>query len=163
MDRREFGKLVLGSGVAAVVPVQGLAGAAVTQAQRSKYIFAVALAHNRVDVSAEMISEMFNVRPHTARGFIAKMVRNGVVDAPNADGIARLAKPLQRIMPEVVAYNPTGGYTVKGPLKSLKEKAAEIVEEALRTEPNPAETEDINLSDDDPARPEVSGAGHSAE
>lgn len=140
MDRREFGKLVLGSGVAATVPVQGIAGAVATQAQRSKYIFAVALAHNRVDVSAEMISEMFNVRPHTARGFIAKMVRNGVVDVPNAEGIARLAKPLQRVVPEVVVANPAGGYTVKGPLDTLKEKAIEIVEEVLDSEPNSAQS-----------------------
>ena len=154
---------MLGSGVAAAVPMQGLAGAVATQAPRSKYIFAVALAHNRVDVSADMISEMFNVRPRTAQGFINKMVRNGVVDAPNAHGVARLAKPLQRVVPEVVAYNPAGGYTVKGPLERLKEKAVEIVDEVLETEPNPAQNEEISLSDDDPARPEVSDAAHSTE
>lgn len=138
MNRRDFGKMVVGSGVAAAVPVSGMAGAAATSAQRSKYIFAVALAHNRTDVSAEMISEMFNVRPTQARRFISKMVRNGVVDAPNAQGIARLAKPLQRIVPEVVAYKPGGGYVVKGRLDELTARAKEATKRLLDdTDENP--------------------------
>jgi uncharacterized protein YutE (UPF0331/DUF86 family) len=186
MNRREFGKMVLGSGVAAAVPVSGMAGAAAAQTQRSKYIFAVALAHNRTDVSAEMISEMFKVRPSTAQGFIKKMVRNGVVDAPNADGIARLAKPLQRIASEVVEYNSAGGYIVKGRLDEMTAKAKDAAKRLLdaeREEPvtvadasdAPAtkfvqnegadcteRTKSLSPSDDDPVPPEASDAAHSA-
>lgn len=165
MNRREFGKMVVGTGVAAAVPVSGMAGAAAAQAQRSKYIFAVALAHNRTDVSAEMISEMFQVRPGTARGFIRKMVRNGVVGEPNAQGIARLAEPLQRIVPQVVEYNPQGGYLVKGRLDEIKAKAKEMAKKLLEDDApdQDASPDDINLSDDDPVRPAVSDAGRSAE
>lgn len=124
----------MGTGVVAAVPVQGFAGAAAASAQRSKYIFAVALAHNRVDISAAMISDMFNVRPTTARGLISKLVRNGVVDAPNTDGIARLAEPLQRIVPQVVGYNPAGGYVVKGRLDDLTAKARDMAEKLLDPE-----------------------------
>ncbi|QGY00129.1 hypothetical protein EI983_18410 [Roseovarius faecimaris] len=186
MNRRDFGKMVLGSGIAAAVPVSGMAGAAAASAQRSKYIFAVALAHNRTDVSADMISEMFNVRPGIARGFIRKMVRNGVVDAPNADGIARLAKPLQRIVPEVVAYKPGGGYVVKGPLDEITAKAKEAAkrllneaDEDLVTEPDATyppdspivqnqgsdctkRTKSVSPSDADPVPPEASDEAHSA-
>ena len=161
--------MIVGSGVAAAVPVQGLAGAVGAQAHRSKYIFAVALAHARTDVSAEMISDMFNVRPSTARGFIIKMVKNGVVDAPNADGIARLAKPLQRIVPQVVEYNPAGGYVVKGPVSAIREKAVDLAKEALELDTKPPQNaeidtpEEISLSDDDRAPPEVSDEERSAE
>ncbi len=164
MNRREFGKIVVGTGVAAAVPVSGMAGAAAVQAQRSKYIFAVALAHNRTDVTAEMISEMFNVRPSEARGFIRKMVRNGVVGEPNAQGVARLAEPLQRITSQLVEYNPQGGYLVKGRLDEMKAKAKEMAEklfedDAPETDVSP---EEISLSDDDPVRPAVSDEAHSA-
>lgn len=139
---------MVGTGIAAAVPVSGTAGAAAAQAQRSKYIFAVALAHNRTDVSADMISEMFNVRPSTARRFIDKMVRNGVVDAPNADGIARLAKPLQRIASEVVEYNPSGGYLVKGRLDEITAKAKDAAKRLL----DQANEQKITDADaDDPA------------
>ena len=129
----------MGTGVAAALPVSGVAAAT---AQRSKYIFAVALAHNRTDVSAEMISEMFNVRPGTARGFIRKMVRNGVVDAPNAQGIARLTEPLQRIASQVVEYNPAGGYVVRGKLDELAGKAREMAERMLDESDAPQSPDD---------------------
>ena len=161
---------MVGTGVAAAVPVPGIAGAAAAQAQRSKYIFAVALAHNRTDVSAEMISEMFGVRPGTAQGFIRKMVRNGVVDAPNANGIARLAEPLQRIVPQVVEHNPAGGYVIKGRLDEMTAKARDLAQDFLETETDPAENDlddapepdEISLSDDDSGPPEASGAARSA-
>ncbi len=123
--------MVVGTGVAAAVPVSGMAGAAAVQAQRSKYIFAVALAHAKTDVSAEMISETFKIRPGTARQLFSKLVKNGVVDAPNSHGMARLAEPLQRIVPQVVEYNPAGGYVVKGPLDTLTDKAKEAVHDLL--------------------------------
>ena len=142
--------MVVGTGVAAAVPVSGMAGAAAAQAQRSKYIFAVALAHNRTDVSAEMISEMFQVRPSTARGFIHKMVRNGVVDTPNADGIARLAEPLQRITSQVVEHNPAGGYIVKGRLDEITAKAKEMAKRLLEGEKEPVpETDEETVSEAD--------------
>ena len=163
MNRREFGKLVVGTGVASAVPVSGMAGAAAAQAQRSKYIFAVALAHSRTDVSAEMISQMFEVRPSTAQRFIRKMVKNGVVDRPNANGIARLAEPLQRIVPQVVEHNSAGGYIVKGRLDELTAKARELAEKALSEgAPDEGAPEDINLSGDDPEPPEASDEAHSA-
>lgn len=154
---------MVGTGVAAAVPVSGIAGAAAAQAQRSKYIFAVALAHNRTDVSAEMISQMFDVRPATARGFIRKMVRNGVVGEPNAQGMVRLAEPLQRITSQVVEYNPQGGYIVKGRLDEMKAKAKEMAEKLFEDDapPTDASSEDLSLSDDDPVQPEVSDAAHS--
>ncbi len=128
MNRRDFGKLIAGSGVAAALPIPGAAAAS---AQRSKYIFAVALAHARTDVSVEMISETFNIRPGTARQLLAKLVRNGVVDKPNASGIARLAEPLQRIVPQVVEYNPAGGYVVRGRLDDLTAKAKDVAKRLL--------------------------------
>ena len=146
MNRRDFGKMVVGTGVAAAVPVSGMAGAAAAQAQRSKYIFAVALAHSRTDVSAEMISDMFQVRPSTAQGFIRKMVRNGVVDAPNANGIARLAEPLQRIVPQVVEYNPSGGYLVKGRLDEIMAKAKDAAKRVLDAVDDPENPEDSEES-----------------
>ena len=137
--------MVVGTGVAAAVPVSGMAGAAAASAQRSKYIFAVALAHNRIDISADMISDMFDVRPGTANQLMAKLVRNGVVDTPNASGIARLAKPLQRITSEVVEYNPAGGYVVKGRLDDLTAKARDAAKRILDSDPleeQPTETDD---------------------
>ena len=131
MNRRDFGKLIAGSGVAAALPVPTFAAAT---AQRSKYIFAVALAHAKTDVSAEMISETFNIRPGTARQLFSKLVKNGVVDSPNTSGIARLAEPLQRIVPQVVEHNPAGGYVVKGRLDELTAKAKEAAKRFLEDE-----------------------------
>lgn len=151
---------MVGTGVAAAVPVSGMAGAAVASAKRSKYIFAVALAHAKTDVSAEMISETFRIRPGTARQLFSKLVKNGVVDAPDTHGIARLAEPLQRIVPQVVEYNPGGGYVVKGRLDELTAKAKEAAKRLLEEEPpddgtngdviEPDATE-ISPSADDPA------------
>jgi len=178
--------MVVGTGVAAAAPVSGMAGAAAAQAQRSKYIFAVALAHSRTDVSAEMISELFQVRPSTANRFIRKMVKNGVVDTPNGQGIARLAEPLQRIVPQVVEHNPAGGYLVKGRLDEItakaKDAAKRLLDEATEAEPDPEIDEDIvtkenavdapdqqnvqfaiSLSGDDPEQPTALTAAHSAE
>lgn len=146
---------MVGTGVAAAVPVQGLAGAAAAQAQRSKYIFAVALAHNRVDVSADMISDMFSVRPSTARGLMSKLVRNGVVDAPNSHGIARLAKPLQRIASEVVEYNPAGGYVVKGRLDELTAKAKEMADRLLESDEVEDLEDDVTDLSDAPDAPKT--------
>lgn len=146
MNRRDFGKMIVGTGVAAAVPAQGLAGAATTQASRSKYIFAVALAHNRTDISADMISDMFHIRSSTARGLLSKLVRNGVVDAPGSNGIARLAEPLQRIVPQVVEYNPAGGYVVKGRLGELTAKARDIADRLLN--PDEDEPEAATLVDE---------------
>jgi len=156
--------MALGAGLTAAIPAKGAVATLGAGAQRSKYIFAVALAHARNDVSAEMISETFGVRPSTARGFISKMVRNGVVDAPNAKGIATLAKPLQRIVPEVVVYNPTGGYVVKGPVSELREKAIKLARDSLNLETESAENAEIEVSplDDDCVPPEVSDAERSA-
>lgn len=138
MNRRDFGKMIAGTGVAAALPISGAAAAT---AQRSKYIFAVALAHAKTDVSAEMISETFNIRPGTARQLLSKLIRNGVVDAPNSHGIARLAEPLQRIVPQVVEYNPTGGYVVKGRLDELTAKAKDMAKRVLDSDPEPDEPE----------------------
>ncbi len=155
MNRRDFGKMIVGTGVAAAVPVQGLAATAAASARRSKYIFAVALAHNRIDISAETISDTFNIRPHTARGLLGRLVRNGVVDAPNARGVARLAEPLQRIVPQVVEYNPAGGYVVKGPLDEFTARAGKAARKLL-------ESEDDAPSDDVPDTAEETGAEDSS-
>lgn len=144
MNRRDFGKMVVGTGVAAAVPASGMAGAAAASAQRSKYIFAVAMAHARTDISAEMISESFSIRPHTARRYLARLVRNGVVDAPNAQGVARLAEPLQRIVPQVVEYNPTGGYVVKTRFDEMASKARDMARDILSDEvPQSDDFEDV--------------------
>ncbi len=131
MNRREFGKLIAGTGVAATLPVSQVSAATV---QRSKYIFAVALAHAKTDISADLISETFKIRPPTARALLSKLVRNGVVDAPNTHGIARLAEPLQRIVPQVVEYNPAGGYVVKGPLDQFTAKARQVAKRLIEDE-----------------------------
>ncbi|MEO1138780.1 MAG: hypothetical protein AAFW87_04915 [Pseudomonadota bacterium] len=123
--------MVLGTSVAAAILLPGLAGAVAKQAGRSKYVFAVALAHNRIDVSADMISQTFDIRPSIARNLLSKLVCNGVVDAPNAQGIARLSEPLQRIVPQVVEYNPAGGYLVKGRLDELATEALDIVKNSF--------------------------------
>ncbi len=159
MNRRGFGKMVVGTGVAAAVPVSGVAAAAAAQANRSKYIFAVALAHAKTDVSAEMISETFKIRPGTARQLFSKLVKNGVVDVPNTHGVARLVEPLQRIVPQVVEYNPAGGYVVKGRLDQLTAKAKEAakrlheddVSEDGPDDAGPDDEVEISLSADDPA------------
>ena len=124
--------MVLGTGVASALPVQGLAAAS---AQRSKYIFAVAMAHAHTDVSVDRLVDALGVSPATARGFLRKLVRNGVCDAPNAAGVVRLSEPLQRIVPQVVDYNPAGGYTVRGPLNELAGKAREMADRILTEEP----------------------------
>lgn len=146
MNRRDFGKLALGTGAAAALPLQGLASAAASTANRSKYIFAVALAHARTDVSAEMISETFGIRPHVARRYLSRLVRNGVVDAPDASGMARLTKPLQRIIPEVVEYNPAGGYIVKGPRDEILARAKDAARRVMDADP-----------EDETAPPDVPG------
>ncbi len=169
MNRRGFGKLVLGSGLAAAVPSSVASAAAIAPARRSKYIFAVALAHNRINVTADMIVDMFKVRPSTANRFIDQMVRNGVVDAPNANGVATLTKSLQRVVPEVVEYSPGGGYVVKGRLDELTAKAKKVAKDAIEhvkdTDPNEPDVDEnstdveeasTSFSDDDPERPGVS-------
>lgn len=169
MNRRGFGKLVLGSGLAAAVPSSVASAAAIAPARRSKYIFAVALAHNRINVTADMIVDMFKVRPSTANRFIDQMVRNGVVDAPNANGVATLTKSLQRVVPEVVEYSPGGGYVVKGRLDELTAKAKKVAKDAIEyakdADPNESEANEssndieqdsANFSGDDPERPGVS-------
>ncbi|MEL7257860.1 MAG: hypothetical protein AAFN80_08440 [Pseudomonadota bacterium] len=134
------------------------------------------MAHNRINVNADMIVEMFKVRPSTAKRFIDQMVRNGVVDAPNASGVATLAKSLQRVVPEVVEYNPGGGYVVKGRLDELTAKAKKVVKDAAEhakdIDPSGPEADEIltnvddasaSFSDDDPERPEVLDEARSAE
>ena len=153
--------MALGSGLTAAVPVQGLAAAA--NAQRSKYIFAVAMVHARTDVSVEMLVESLGVRPSVARGFIAKMARTGVVSPPNAAGVARLAEPLQRIVTQSVTRGSAGGYVVKGPASSLRDKAVDFINEALDSDTVPPENVELSLSADDCAPPEVSDAARSAE
>ena len=151
--------MVVGTGVAAAVPVTGMAGVAAAQAQRGKYIFAVALAHSRTDISADMISDMFQVRPSTARSLLSKLVRNGVVDAPNANGIARLAEPLQRIVPQVVEYNPAGGYVVKGRLEEWTAKARDLADRLLDPEEDaPDAAAVVEEADDDAKNPPVTPA-----
>lgn len=134
MNRREFGKLILGTGATAALPGSVIAGTSAATAQRSKYIFAVALAHAHIDVSAGALVDKFKVTPTTARALMDKLVRNGVVDPPNAAGIARLAEPLQRIVPQVVEYNPAGGYIIKGPLDELTGKIKKATADALKSD-----------------------------
>ncbi|WP_339106876.1 hypothetical protein [Roseovarius rhodophyticola] len=123
-----------------------------------------------------MIVDMFKVRPSTANRFIDQMVRNGVVDAPNASGVATLTKSLQRIVPEVVEYSPGGGYVVKGRLDELAAKAKKVAKDAIEhvkdTDPNEPEVDENSIdveeastsfSDDDPERPKVSDEARSAE
>ena len=63
MNRREFGKLIAGTGVAATLPVSHVSAATV---QRSKYIFAVALAHAKTDISADPGASVLNAK---AKGY----------------------------------------------------------------------------------------------
>lgn len=148
--------MIAGTGLAATLPASGALAAT---AQRSKYIHAVALAHARTDISAEMISETFGIRPGAARRYLSQLVRNGVVDVPNPSGIARLAKPLQRIVPEVVEYNPAGGYVVRGRLDELTAKAREMAERVLRDDGSEtSEDAVINAPDPDPDAPEAENA-----
>ncbi len=168
--------MVLGSGLAAALPAAGASAATLGTARRSKYIFAVALAHNRVNVSADLIGETFKLRPATARRLFGQLVRNGVVDTPDARGIATLAKPLQRIVPEVVEYNPSGGYVVKGRLDDLISRAKTTVRDVLEIDEDGAphetgengsvaiaEPDEPTLSDDDPVPREASTEVRSAE
>lgn len=151
--------MVLGTGVASALPVQGLAA---VSAQRSKYIFAVAMAHAHADVSVDRLVDALGVSPATARGFLRKLVRNGVCDAPNAAGIVRLSEPLQRIVPQVIEYNPAGGYTVKGRFTELAEKARDMAETVLgENDDADGTSQNVSLSTADPAPPEASAAMHS--
>ncbi len=176
MNRRGFGKLIFGSGLAAAIPTSMVSAATLAPARRSKYIFAVALAHNRVNLTADMIVDVFKVRPSTARRLMRQLVRNGVVDAPKANGVATLAKSLQRVVPEIVEYKPGGGYIVKGRLDELTTKAKKVTNEALdlikdessnehesETEPVHSAQKMVTSSDDDLELQVASDEAHSVE
>jgi DNA-binding IscR family transcriptional regulator len=139
MNRRQFGKMVVGSGFATAIPLNAASASFLNGAKRSKYIFAVALAHNRVNVTPDMIADAFKVQPSIAGRLLSQLVKNGVVDPPNAQGIATLAKPLQRIVPQVVEANSAGGYFVKGRLEELMVKAEDVTKQLLSEE----QTDDV--------------------
>ncbi|UXX81897.1 hypothetical protein [Roseovarius pelagicus] len=176
MNRREFTQALFGSGVAAVAPLPALGKAAVPVA-RSRYIFAVALAHARTGISVDMIADQVGVRNHTARRLFAQLIRRGVVETPNATGMARLSAPLLRITSQEMVMGPGGTAVVRGSVqdtlvRALDQSNTSQQRRALPVEDNPEDSaqdvdevpaEDLSLSNDDSEPPEALVAERSAE
>lgn len=174
--------MMFGTGVAAATPVPVLAKAVAAPAVRSRYIWAVALAHAKTDVSVEMIAKQVRVPRATAHRLFSQLIKRGVVETPNAAGVARLSAPLLRISSQVMVQGPTGSAVVKGSLDDTLHKVLDAANDKtspdvddviesdvseVKDEVDPADENDppedqITLSDDDPAPPEVSDEAHSA-
>ena len=170
MNRREFTQSIIAGGVAAASPLPAMAKVA-APAARSRYIFAVALAHARTDVTVDMIVNQVGVRPHTARRLFASLIKRGVFETPNASGVARLSAPLLRAASQEMVAGPAGTAVVKGSIEDTLHSALQQSDDShtprlpraedSTSELDEAPARDVSLSDDDPAPPEASDAAHS--
>ncbi|MGP6088668.1 hypothetical protein [Antarctobacter jejuensis] len=94
MKRRDFLSLGAGSAIAVAAPLPRLAMAApAVRAPRNLFVWAVAMARAGNPISVGTLELALKDPAEQAQALIGRLVSQGVVQAPNALGIARAARP----------------------------------------------------------------------
>lgn len=130
MNRRQFTtSLSALTGAAALpFPVAGVMAPAVPP---STYAWAQLIARAQVKVSPTMLARQLHLSPEVAHSLFNTLIRDGVLRAPSAVGIAQAARPLQ-----ATGYSATKRQAVLSRMEKL-------IQQATPTEPL--------AKDDDPA------------
>ena len=98
MNRRKFLSVTLGSAAAATIPMPALSGAA-APARPAVYAWAVAMTHAQARVSEAALVSQLGITRDTARATMARLLERGLIEAPDAGGVARAVAPMLRSVP----------------------------------------------------------------
>lgn len=143
--------------MATALPVPTIAASPTIK--RGAYTWAVAIAHAKSQISGPVIMDRIGVSEDMANQILRKLMRNGVVSAPNAAGTSVLSPSLQRISSVTVhggvSHALPGRTTVARSPDGVSMRDLIGPEQDGLTEPPDAP--EVILSDDDPELPEVSG------
>ena len=129
MDRRTFNTTLIGSAVAAALPIPVAAKAASAAKTGPLYAWAVAIARAQNRASPAMLAQQLKISQVAASELYASMLANGVIRAPLLGGMARAVQPLFS-GGHLVAADATLGKSASVKLKDLKRALDRVVEDA---------------------------------
>ncbi|MGH1412470.1 MAG: hypothetical protein ACRBB0_03195 [Pelagimonas sp.] len=150
MKRREFLSLTLGGAAAALTPLPRLAAAApaVIPVSSPKYVWAVAMARAQNNVSAEMLQSSLKIGATEASGLMTRLAARGVINVPNAAGVARAAAPVFRGSGYVPVAPPTAALKTPSDHPGIKKLAEHVLDDDRR---GPNQEAAVTTSEDQPA------------
>ncbi len=159
MKRRDFLSLGAGSAIAVAAPLPRLALAApAARAPRNLYVWAMAMARAGNPISHQTLGLALKVSTAQAQDLIGRLVASGVLNVPNAAGIARAARPALPGMADT-AKPVEGGATgrvrqaLREKFAAVKRQAAEAAEQATGLRDSPEDTPQVTKSDPDASSP----------